>query len=197
MLYIEQIKIKESYLTLQKDKVIELKPLTVIVGEQGCGKSTLLKLLKNNSDKIEVKLCEYLKNNYVDTFYFDTETMNPRISNLDNYTTPGGGSKGIGVGAALYSHFQSHGEVLREFTVNRINDAKNCILFLDEPESALSLKNQFLLSERLIDTSQNNKTQIILATHCLPIISSVEEVFDLVDYKWKKSIDFINEQKLF
>lgn len=67
MLYIEQIKIKESYLTLQKDKVIELKPLTVIVGEQGCGKSTLLKLLKNNSDKIEVKLCEYLKNNYVDS----------------------------------------------------------------------------------------------------------------------------------
>lgn len=64
MLYIEQIKIKESYLTLQKDKVIELKPLTVIVGEQGCGKSTLLRLLKDNSDKIEVKLCEYLKNNF-------------------------------------------------------------------------------------------------------------------------------------
>ena len=64
MLYIEQIKIKENYLTLQKDKVIELKPLTVIVGEQGCGKSTLLRLLKDNSDKIEVKLCEYLKNNF-------------------------------------------------------------------------------------------------------------------------------------
>ena len=195
MLYIEQIKIKESYLTLQKDRVIELKPLTVIVGEQGCGKSTLLRLLNKNSDKIEVKLCDYLKNDYVDTYYFDTETMNPRISDIDNYTTVDGRSKGIGVGAALQSHFQSHGEVLREFTVNRINDAKNCILFLDEPESALSLKNQFLLSKRLIDTTKNNKTQIILATHCLPIISSVEEVFDLVDYKWKNSIEYINEQK--
>ena len=195
MLYIEQIKIKENYLTLQKDRVIELKPLTVIVGEQGCGKSTLLRLLNKNSDKIEVKLCEYLKNDYVDTYYFDTETMNPRISDIHNYTTMDGRSKGIGVGAALQSHFQSHGEVLREFTVNRINDAKNCILFLDEPESALSLKNQFLLSKRLIDTTTNNKTQIILATHCLPIISSVEEVFDLVDYKWKNSIEYINEQK--
>lgn len=195
MLYIEQIKIKENYLTLQKDRVIELKPLTVIVGEQGCGKSTLLRLLNKNSDKIEVKLCEYLKNDYVDTFYFDTETMNPRINDIDNYTTMDGRSKGIGVGAALQSHFQSHGEVLREFTVNRINDAKNCILFLDEPESALSLKNQFLLSKRLIDTTTNNKTQIILATHCLPIISSVEEVFDLVDYKWKNSTEYINEQK--
>lgn len=195
MLYIEQIKIKENYLTLQKDRVIELKPLTVIVGEQGCGKSTLLRLLNKNSDKIEVKLCEYLKNDYVDTFYFDTETMNPRISDINNYTTMDGRSKGIGVGAALQSHFQSHGEVLREFTVNRINDAKNCILFLDEPESALSLKNQFLLSKRLIDTTTNNKTQIILATHCLPIISSVEEVFDLVDYKWKNSTEYINEQK--
>lgn len=195
MLYIEQIKIKETYLTLQKDRIIELKPLTVIVGEQGCGKSTLLRLLNKNSDKIEVKLCDYLKNNYVDTFYFDTETMNPRISDIHNYTTINGRSKGIGVGAALQSHFQSHGEVLREFTVNRINDAKNCILFLDEPESALSLKNQFLLSKRLIDTTTNNKTQIILATHCLPIISSVEEVFDLVDYKWKNSIEYINEQK--
>jgi len=186
---------KEAYLTLQKDRLIELKPLTVIVGEQGCGKSTLLRLLNKNSNKIEVKLCEYLKNDYVDTYYFDTETMNPRISDIDNYTTPDGRSKGIGVGAALQSHFQSHGEVLREFTVNRINDAKNCILFLDEPESALSLKNQFLLSKRLIDTTTNNKTQIILATHCLPIISSVEEVFDLVDYKWKNSIEYINEQK--
>lgn len=195
MLYIEQIKIKETYLTLQKDRVIELKPLTVIVGEQGCGKSTLLRLLNKNSNKIELKLCEYLKNNYVDTYYFDTETMNPRISDINNYTTIDGRSKGIGVGAALQSHFQSHGEVLREFTVNRINDAKNCILFLDEPESALSLKNQFLLSKRLIDTTTNNKTQIILATHCLPIISSVEEVFDLVDYKWKNSIEYINEQK--
>lgn len=195
MLYIEQIKIKETYLTLQKDRVIELKPLTVIVGEQGCGKSTLLKLLNKNSNIIELKLCEYLKNNYVDTYYFDTETMNPRISGINNYTTIDGRSKGIGVGAALQSHFQSHGEVLREFTVNRINDAKNCILFLDEPESALSLKNQFLLSKRLIDTTTNNKTQIILATHCLPIISSVEEVFDLVDYKWKNSIEYINEQK--
>lgn len=195
MLYIEQIKIKETYLTLQKDRLIELKPLTVIVGEQGCGKSTLLRLLNKNSDKIEVKLCDYLKNDYVDTYYFDTETMNPRISDIDNYTTPDGRSKGIGIGAALQSHFQSHGEVLREFTVNRINDAKNCILFLDEPESALSLKNQFLLSKRLIDTTTNNKTQIILATHCLPIISSVEEVFDLVDYKWKNSIEYINEQK--
>ena len=195
MLYIEQIKMKEAYLTLQKDRLIELKPLTVIVGEQGCGKSTLLRLLNKNSNKIEVKLCEYLKNDYVDTYYFDTETMNPRISDIDNYTTPDGRSKGIGIGAALQSHFQSHGEVLREFTVNRINDAKNCILFLDEPESALSLKNQFLLSKRLIDTTTNNKTQIILATHCLPIISSVEEVFDLVDYKWKNSIEYINEQK--
>lgn len=43
MLYIEQIKIIESYLTLQKDRVIELKPLTVIVGEQGCGKSISFK----------------------------------------------------------------------------------------------------------------------------------------------------------
>lgn len=59
MLYIEQIKMKEAYLTLQKDRLIELKPLTVIVGEQGCGKSTILRLLNKNSDKIEVKLCEY------------------------------------------------------------------------------------------------------------------------------------------
>lgn len=69
MLYIEQIKMKEAYLTLQKDRLIELKPLTVIVGEQGCGKSTILRLLNKNSDKIEVKLCEYLKNNLSHTLF--------------------------------------------------------------------------------------------------------------------------------
>lgn len=195
MLYIEQIKIKENYFTLKGNEVIPFKPLTVLVGDQGCGKSTLLQLLQKNSDKIESKLSIFLTNKSIDTFYFDTERMNPRLNSLDTYTTPSGTSKGIGIGNALHSHFMSHGEVLREFTVNRVNDAKDCILFLDEPESALSLKNQYLLIKRMIDSVNNNDTQIILATHCFPIIEGVEEVFDLVDYKWKKSKDYIEEQR--
>ena len=50
------------------------------------------------------------------------------------------------VGGAISARFQSHGETLKAFTVDIISDAKDCILLLDEPESALSLKNQYKLA---------------------------------------------------
>jgi predicted ATPase len=43
----------------------------------------------------------------------------------------------------------SHGEVLVDFTVNAIKKAKNCVILLDEPESALSIRNQWKLVKEI------------------------------------------------
>jgi predicted ATPase len=98
------------------------------------------------------------------------------------------------MGSALKSHFMSHGEVLKEFTVNRIKDAKNCVLLLDEPESALSLRNQYKLAKE-IKNATNNGVQLIIATHCLPIIEHFDNVYSLEHQKWMLSKKFINENK--
>lgn len=116
--------------------------------------------------------------------------MNPRTSSLDNYSNPDGSKKGIGYGGALASRFKSHGEVLREFTVNAIPLSKNCVLFLDEPESALSVKNQYLLSKHINEAPSRN-VQLVISTHCIPIIESVPEVYSLEHKRWMYSKEFL------
>ena len=196
MVYLEEIKIKKNYRNLKKNSIIKCNSINLIVGEQGCGKSTLLNLLNEHSDKLKITLTETTKKIGVSTFYFDSEKMNPRINDLDTYSNPNGISKGIGIGAALSSRFKSHGEVLKQFTVNRINQAKDCILFLDEPESALSLKNQYLLAKEIIKTANENNVQFFISTHCLPLIESIEEVYSLEHNKWLASTEFINLSKI-
>jgi len=192
-MYIDKIKIIESGFNLKKGKVIEMKPITLLIGEQGCGKSSLLEFMqKNNRDYIEVILSKDLKGT-INHFYFDTETMNPRISSLDNYSTPSGNSRGIGIAAALFSHFQSHGETLREFTVNRVNEAKDCVILLDEPEAALSIKNQYLLANRIVENKNN--VQFVIATHCIPLFEKVGYAYDLEHYKWVTFNDYMKKIK--
>lgn len=192
--YLESVALLEDKYCLKEGLVIDFKPVTLLVGEQGCGKSTLLSLLQQNSKIIEFQISRFTEMNGVNTFYFDAEKMNPRVTDLQMFSNPDGTSKGIGTGGALRTHFMSHGEVLKEYTVNRIKDAKNCVLFLDEPESALSLRNQFKLAKE-IKNATNNGVQLIVATHCLPIIEHFEEVYSLEHLKWMSSEEFINENK--
>lgn len=193
-IYLESVKLLEDKYCLNKGLKIEFQPITLLVGEQGCGKSTLLSLLQQNSDIIKVEISDFVKINGVETFYFDAEKMNPRITDLQMFSNPDGTSRGIGVGAALRTHFMSHGEVLKEYTVERIKETKNCVLFLDEPESALSLRNQFKLAKEL-ENAINNGVQLIVATHCLPVIEHFENVYSLEHLKWMSSKDFINKNK--
>ena len=190
-MYLIKIKIKEDFRCLIKDTKIELRPLTLLVGEQGCGKSSLLELLQRN--EIDYELSELGKGG-VESFYFDSEKMNPRLQGIEAFSNPDGTNKGIGVGGGLMSKFKSHGEVLREYTVDRIKDAKDCVLLLDEPESALSLTNQYKLAKELKKAKERN-VQLIVATHCLPIIESIEEVYSMETMGWIKSDEFINKSK--
>lgn len=193
-IHLKSVKLLDNRYCLKKGLEIKFESITLLVGEQGCGKSTLLDLLQQNSKIIDVKLGENVIKNGINTFYFDSEKMNPRVVDADMYTNIDGTSKGIGVGAALSSRFMSHGEVLKEFTVDRIGDAKDCVLFLDEPEAALSLRNQYKLAKEIQKAAKNN-VQLIMATHCLPIIENFEKVYSLEHLKWLDSKIFIEENK--
>ena len=194
-MYLTKIKIQEDFRNLKKDTEIELKTLTYLVGEQGCGKSSLLSLLQKND--INYELSDFGKSaGSVQSFYFDSEKMNPRIQDMDDFTNLDGTDRGIGVAGGLMSKFQSHGEVLKEYTVNRIKDADDCVLLLDEPEAALSLRNQYKLTKELIKATSKRKVQIIAATHCLALIESVDMVFNMEIMEWVSSKEFIKQSKI-
>jgi len=194
MIYVENIKIKNNTYpgshVLEKGFEIKCSDVNLFVGNQGCGKSTLLKLIQQNHKDIYLKMSDYVINNGVETFFFDSEKDNPRVKDPQLFTHPNGEDRGIGYGAALVSRFKSHGEILQDFIITPILKAKNCVIILDEPESGLSITNQFKLI-LAIKIALENGCQFFIATHCYPLIES----FSVISLEHKKQIDgtdFIN-----
>jgi len=197
-MYIAKAELLNDYRCLKKGLTITFKGITLLVGDQGSGKSTILESLHRcgSGEKrvINLTLTEKATKNGVQSFYFDTEKHNPRLKDPQYYSTPNGGSTGIGYTSAIQSRFQSHGEVLKAFTVNAIKKAKDCIVLLDEPESALSLRSQFDLVKAIADASERN-VQFIISTHCLPLIESITHVYSVEHLCWMGSREFINNQR--
>jgi predicted ATPase len=188
-----KITLLKEFRCLPKDLTIEFKPITVLVGDQGCGKSSLLKLLQENDDTyIDVQITEAVRVMGIDTYFFDTEKMNPRVRDIDDYTDLQGNSTGLSTGEFVIAKFKSHGEVLKQFTVDMIGKGKNCVLFVDEPEAALSPKNQYTLIKAL-EKAVSNNCQIIIATHCVPIINHFEQVYDMEAKSWVNSKEYLNK----
>ena len=194
MIYLEKIKINNNSYpgshVLEKGFEIECSDINLFVGNQGCGKSTLLNLIQKNHTDIKVKLSNHTLKNGISTFFFDSEKDNPRIKDPQLFTKPNGENVGIGYGVALCSRFKSHGEILQDFLITPILKAKDCVIFLDEPESGLSITNQ-LRFINAINLAVENNCQFFIATHCYPLIES----FDVISLEHKrkmKGIDFIN-----
>lgn len=193
-MYLNSIEFLEDYRCFKKGDSFNFEPITLLVGDQGCGKSSILELLgKNNTKTLKHSLSELGKKG-IQTFYFDAEKMNPRINDPNLYTNPDGTNRGIGYGNALRTRFTSHGETLVCYTIDALSKAKDCIIFLDEPESALSLKNQFNLLKEILAASERN-CQLIISTHCFILIDAMEKVLSLEHRKWLTSKKFVQTQK--
>lgn len=196
MIYIEKIIVnKSSYpgATVIENFEFNCSSVNLFVGNQGCGKSTLLSMIQSCHKDLTVQLTEHTKKNGVNTFYFDTERDNPRVKDFSAYTNPNGTSKGIGIGGALSSRFKSHGEVLESMVINPLNEAKDCIVLLDEPESGLSITNQFKLI-KAINKAVLNNCQLFIATHCYPLIQN----FNVISLEHKQEmtgLEFIEKVK--
>lgn len=179
MIYVEEIKIVgktyPSAAVLKKNFKMKCSSVNLFVGNQGCGKSTMLNLLQQSHKDLEIKLSEYTIKNGVSTFYFNTETDNPRVKDPQLFTTISGKDVGIGYVGALYSRFRSHGEVLVDFVIEPLLKAKDSVIFIDEPESGLSITNQFKLIEA-INVAVSNNCQLFIATHCYPLIMQYDVI---------------------
>ena len=153
----------------------------------------MLTLLQKNHSDLELKLSEDCLKNGVSSFYFDSEKDNPRIKDPQMFTNPNGSNKGIGYTGAIMSRFQSHGEVLEKYTIEALLQAKDCVILLDEPESGLSITNQFKLIGA-IKTAVDNNCQLFIATHCYPLIKAFD-VISLEHWKQMSGENFITKVK--
>ena len=193
MIYINNVKIlKNTYHSnvIPVGFEFECSDINLLVGNQGCGKSTLLQLMQKVHADVELTLTDFTKTNGVSSFYFDSEKDNPRMKDPQNYADASGRDIGIGFGNALKSRFASHGEIMQQFTVDALKQAKNSVVLLDEPESGLSITNQFKLIKRIKEAVENG-CQLFIATHCYPLIQEFD-VISLEHQQKYSGAEFIN-----
>lgn len=196
-IHIKKIKFTEDYRCFKKDQSFELQNLNLLVGDQGCGKSTILEQLRDcgqrKKSKIKIELSEESLKKGINSFYFDFEKDNPRIKDPQLFTNVDGTNKGIGFRNALAQRFSSHGESLVNFSVEGIKKAKDAVVILDEPESSLSLRNQYRMIKEIEKALERN-VQFLIATHCYILINNFSNVLSLEHMDWMSSREFIINQ---
>ena len=109
----------------------------------------------------------------------DTEKDNPRFRQGD-YS-----------GFTLMSHFTSHGETILPL-VKACEDFKNEVIFIDEPEAGVSLKNQKQIITAF-KKSVKNGCQLLVTTHSYVLISKVKEIFCLNSFQWISSKEYLKK----
>ena len=155
-------------------------PVTLFAGENGSGKSTLLQAISNacgihiwqetgrtryDNNPYEDTLGEYLtigwKGAKVPGSFFGSDSFRHFRQVLDEWSAADPGQLEYFGGKSLMT--QSHGESLMSF-FNARYSLKGLYL-LDEPETALSPKNQIRLLELMNRSSASGLAQFIVATH--------------------------------
>jgi predicted ATPase len=182
--------------------------INVIVGENGSGKTTLFHLIKHYSGKPPDRMSffvseyeteeEYFQNyqkeykgelkidgvlNYRNAIYFDAEKDNPVVA-IPQMLNPDRKEFPSLVAQMFDAQEESHGESMLPVLHYILKNAKDCTIFMDEPDTALSLRNQFWLVKQMVESSVTNHNQIIISTHALGIIQHFPKLFDMEARKW-------------
>ena len=210
----------EVFCLFKKGFTIDFKSgVNVIVGENGTGKTSLLGCFKNYSGKAPDNLDfewggykdddDYYKRyrenkeflyeidgdlSYRNSVFFNAEDDNP-VTAIPKMLNPN--SKdflNLSVGY-MFAQEESHGESMIPILDYLLDNAKNAVIFMDEPETALSIRNQVRVAMKLKKSAEENNNQIIVSTHSLPIVEMFETCFDMETRKWYEADDYINESR--
>jgi predicted ATPase len=217
--YMREKKPFDMFTLFPKGLKIEFQEgINVIVGENGSGKTTLIYLIKEYSGKPYEKMgllmndeyeneddyfIKYQKKykgilkvngviHYRNAVYFSGEEDNPVVA-IPKMVNPMN-ENFISLSAQLFfAQEESHGESMLPLLEYILKNAKDCVIFMDEPETALSLKNQFWLVNEMQKSAKERNNQIIISTHALALISQFETIFDMETRQWVNREKYINE----
>jgi predicted ATPase len=179
----------EDWRCFKSGETFNFRPgVNLLVGDQGTGKSSLIQSIaaasKVKKYKYEHGLEKKIKIVAERTNFggFDFEKDNLRTQSYF----------GDNMQLQLASMFSSHGQfnlsLLKSLTV-----AASCVLCLDEPDMALSVKSICTLI-RFCKGAVTRDCQIIAAVHNPILITAFEEVYSMDERCWVKSFKYVGDQ---
>ena len=181
---IHAIQFLEDWRCFESGERFDFRPgVNLLVGDQGCGKSSLIGAIQGAgmkkthgpfSDLKTALKCEACK-----IYTMDFERDNPR-------TRPDFGNN---IDFQVSAMFSSHGEANR-LLFNSLKSAANCIVMMDEPDMALSIRSCKVLVRRFKEIADRS-SQVIAAVHNMAVIKSFKEVYSLEHRRWMPSTEFI------
>lgn len=179
---IHSIEFFEDWRCFKVGDLFEFRPgVNLLVGDQGCGKSSLLGALQGAGLKNHKHndLKTVMRRDPCRIYMMDFERENPR-------TRPDFGDN---IQFQVKAMFSSHGEANR-LLINAIQTASNCLVMMDEPDTALSIRSCKLLAKRFKEVV-GRSSQVIAAVHNMALIQSFKEVYSLEHRRWMPSTEFI------
>lgn len=184
---ITSIRVEKNYRSLKKGKQWDLLPgVNLVVGDNGSGKSTLLYALHMLAQGAKVTEIAVTVNSNSATFFFDFEKGNPRTQSTFSDT--------MDIGFQVKSRWSSHGEANMVMLQALESGEKGHIVLLDEPDSALSLRNIAKLIA-IFRAAENKGVQLITAVHHPWIIEAFPSVLSLEHQKWMTSETYLSLQR--
>lgn len=210
----------ELFCLFKKGFSIDFKSgVNVIVGENGTGKTSLLGCFSNYSGKApnntDLSWGDYIDEedyhkrfrenkeflyeidgdlSYRNAVFFNAEDDNP-VTAIPKMLNPNSKDfMNLSVGY-MFAQEESHGESMIPILDYLLDNAHNAIIFMDEPETALSIRNQVRIALKMKKSAEENNNQIIVSTHSLPIVELFETCFDMESRRWYDADDYINESR--
>ena len=162
-------------------QVFDFRPgVNLLVGDQGCGKSSLLKTIKDAGPTSVCDRAVVLTDSKCVSYFFDFEKGNPRT--LGYFADDIMGQAGM--------MFSSHGQANMAM-INGLDQAAECLVMVDEPDSALSIRSCVKLVAKLKNLEQRS-AQVIAAVHNPVVIQAFEQVYSLEHRLWMTGSEFIS-----
>lgn len=182
---IHSIEFTEKWRCFKAGDRFDFRPgVNLLVGDQGCGKSSLLGAIQGagmeKAGKFsDLKKKTILRRDACKVYTADFEKDNPR--------TKGYFDKDIRFQVA--SMFSSHGECNLTL-INALGTADDCLVTMDEPDTALSIRSCAKLVKRFKEVAARS-SQVIAAVHNISVIQGFDEVLSLEHREWMRSEAFI------
>lgn len=168
---------------------IDLKPLTVIVGDNGTGKSTFIGSVTGclQSDRGDGKVVLRKSGRPLERWVVcDFEKDNVRtMCDSDRID-----------GFCLFSRMSmSHGETVMRQIEGDFSGIKDYLVLFDEPDQCLSPRSAYRMYEVLRRMVDDNGCQVIITCHSVPLMEMAGEVYSMEHRRWMRYEEFLKSQK--